>query len=285
MSSVSGDVTHVSDTALMTAACRAHETEQPDAFVRDPFAARLAGERGRAILEALPNSGLLRFGLAIRTRFIDELVLEVAPHLTTVLSVGAGLDTRPWRLDLPPDLRWIEVDFADILDYKDRLMSDEKPRCRRERFTVDMNDEAQRHAMYQAAGTSPALMITEGLLLYLPRATVEALALEVSKQSGVAHWITDVTTTAFDRAVRGGTDAIPAIRNMQPGDHLKGDELLEVLARNGWTTAQWRSYVTDVEFATERIRRMLGGTMPPPPPIPPNDPTGVHRFTITPDRL
>src|SRR5690242_19545823 len=39
----SGEITHVSDTALMVAACRAHETELQDAWVRDPFAARLAG--------------------------------------------------------------------------------------------------------------------------------------------------------------------------------------------------------------------------------------------------
>lgn len=48
MSSNDGEIIHVSDTALMVAACRAHETELEDAFVRDPFAARLAGERGLA---------------------------------------------------------------------------------------------------------------------------------------------------------------------------------------------------------------------------------------------
>ncbi len=54
MSSNNGQINHVSDTALMVAACRALETELPDAFARDPFAARLAGERGFAILNAMP---------------------------------------------------------------------------------------------------------------------------------------------------------------------------------------------------------------------------------------
>src|SRR5262249_39780522 len=140
----SGEITHVSDTALMVAACRAYETEQEDAFVRDPFAARLAGERGVAILHALPHANLVRFGLAIRTRFIDELLLQALAEspITTVLSVGCGLDTRAWRLDLPPKLRWIEIDFADMLDYKDGLMSGEKTRCLRERLTVDVNHPA-----------------------------------------------------------------------------------------------------------------------------------------------
>ena len=64
MSFSNGKITHVSDTALMVAACRAHETELEDAFVRDPFAARLAGERGFAILAALPHANVLRLGLA-----------------------------------------------------------------------------------------------------------------------------------------------------------------------------------------------------------------------------
>ena len=62
-----GSITHVSDTALMVAACRAFETEN-----------------------------VARFGLAVRTVFIDELLCEaLAAHaITTVLSVGCGLDTR-----------------------------------------------------------------------------------------------------------------------------------------------------------------------------------------------
>src|SRR3954465_8271317 len=173
-----GAITHISDTALMVAACRAHEAELEDAFVRDPFAARLSGERGFAILRELPHADVMRIGLAIRTRFVDELLLEAlqSHSLTTVLSLGCGLDTRPWRLDLNGSLRWIEIDFHDVLDYKDRLMLGETPRCRRERLSVGVNDPLQRKAMYESAGSGSALMITEGLLMYLPGATVEALA-------------------------------------------------------------------------------------------------------------
>ena len=280
MSPAEGEITHVSDTALMVAACRAHETELEDAFVRDPFAARLAGERGKAILNALPYSNILRLGLAIRTRFVDELLLEaLAIHpLTTVLSVGCGLDTRPWRLNLSSNLRWIEIDFADVLDYKERMMSGETPHCRRERLTADLSDEAQRHALYEASGNSPSLMITEGLLLYLPAATVEALASETWKQSGIAHWISDISTSGFSNALGGGPDTMQSIRHVQASDALKGEEILEVLRRHGWRTVARRSYISDVEFVLERVRRTMGGAEPPRPMFPPDDPTGVHRF-------
>jgi methyltransferase (TIGR00027 family) len=280
MSPAEGGITHVSDTALMVAACRAHETELEDAFVRDPFAARLAGERGKAILNGMPHANMLRIGMAIRTRFIDELLLEAvgACHIGTVLSVGCGLDTRPWRLDLPSSLRWVEIDFADMLDYKERMMSGETPRCRRERLTADLNDSAQRKTMYEAAGKAPTLMITEGLLLYLPAATVDALADESWQQSGIAHWISDITTTAFSIGLGGGTDSMRPIRHVQASDALKGEGILEVLRRYGWSTAARRSYITDCEFVMERVRRQMGGAEPPRPQFPADDPTGVHRF-------
>ena len=275
-----GEIIHVSDTALMVAACRADETELEDAFVRDPFARQLAGERGFAILNAMPYGHVLRIGIAIRTRFVDELLLEALRdnQIATVLSVGCGLDTRPWRLDLPADLRWVEVDFADMLDYKDRLMAGEPPHCRRERLTIDLNDSIQRRAMYNAAGPDPALMITEGLLLYLPAATVDALAAESSSQSGVRHWISDITTSAFSKVLGGGADTKQPIRHVQASDALSGEEVLDVLQRYGWRTSAMRSYITDVEFVQERLRRMMSGVERPKLQYPPGDPTGVHRF-------
>jgi len=69
MSPTHGEITHVSDTALMVAACRAIETEDANGFVRDPFAARLAGERGMAMLRGLPHPEMMRFLVAVRSRF------------------------------------------------------------------------------------------------------------------------------------------------------------------------------------------------------------------------
>ena len=280
MAETDGKITHVSDTALMIAACRAHESELEDAFVRDPFAARLAGERGVAILRAMPHANVLRLGMAIRTRFVDELLLNALAKypIATVLSVGCGLDTRPWRLELAPDLRWIEIDFADVLNYKDKHMSGERPRCRRERLTVDLNAAAQRRTLYEAAGPASALMITEGLLLYLQAATVDALAGEVSKKSGVTHWISDLTTSSFTRILSGGADTMQPIRHVQASDAMKGEQILEVLQRHGWKTLEMRSYINDVGFVRERLLRATGGVEPPRPPFPPCDPTGVHLF-------
>jgi methyltransferase (TIGR00027 family) len=271
------EITHVSDTALMVAACRALEFGSADGFVKDPFAARLAGERGMALLQAMPFPEMMRFLVGVRSRFLDELLLEAlaAESFETVLSVGCGLDTRPWRLGLPRGLRWIEVDFPDMLDYKEALMEGEAPRCRRERLTADLNDAGQRRALYAAAGAAPALMITEGLLMYLPAATVDALASETASQSGIAHWITDATTSVCAKMIGG--DMTRSVRHVQAPDSIPGEEILEVLRRQGWKTVARRSYLTDIAFALPRIQRIMGDRRPENPP-PADDPTGVHRL-------
>jgi methyltransferase (TIGR00027 family) len=282
MSSESGAITHVSDTALLVAGCRAIEATRPDALVRDPFVGRLAGERGLAMFRRLQHPEIMLFGMAIRTRFVDELVLEAlaAGGVGTVVCVGAGLDTRPWRLDLPSELRWIEVDFAAMLDFKDRLLADEKPRCRRERLEADVNDAAQRKRIYAAVGRAPALMITEGLLMYLPARTVESLASEAARESGIAHWICDIMTTTFSQAIGGGGTKL--VRHVQADDHLTGEQTLETIFSRGWKPMARRSYVSDLGFAEERIKSMMPGVPSPekPPAFGPDEQAGVHRFSF-----
>lgn len=121
-------------------------------------------------------------------------------------------------------------------------------------------------------------MITEGLLTYLPAATVEALATESWNQSGVAHWISNVTTSAFSEVLTGGTDTLQAVRHVQASDCLNGEQILDLLQRHGWATSASRGYITDLGFAYERMRRMMGDDTPPPRPYPPGDPSGGDRF-------
>ena len=165
-------ISHVSDTALMTSACRALETERPDGWMRDPFARRLAGERGMAIAQALPRIEIMCFGIGMRARMLDAAVPEAiqAHGISTVLSIGSGLDTRPWRIELPANLRWVEIDLPPMLEYKADLLAAEKPKCRIERLAADLNDPAQRRCVFALASAGPTMMITEGLLMYLPAA-------------------------------------------------------------------------------------------------------------------
>lgn len=273
------DILHVSDTALLVAACRALETARPDALVGDPFAAELAGERGMAMARGLPILEMMCFGVAIRSRFLDELVTRTARKIETVLSLGSGLDTRPWRLDLPAGLRWIEADFPDMLDYKAAMMAGHPPKCRLERVAADLNDRAARSSLFAAAGSAPALMITEGLLMYLKAETVEALAVESSPAGSIQYWLMDLISQEAARSV--GTSSIQSIQNVRAENHLEGAGILDVLNRTGWHTVERRNYTTDAfREAPERIKALIASRPASEPlaPPPPDDPSGVHLF-------
>src|SRR5215470_4293105 len=85
----------VSETAIMVAMWRAAENTHPNPLYRDPLALKLAGGRGREIIDGLPKArtSMSRWMMAIRTRIIDDLIREtVKGGADLVLNLGAGLD-------------------------------------------------------------------------------------------------------------------------------------------------------------------------------------------------
>src|SRR5688572_11381442 len=104
---------HISDTALWIAGFRAMETDRQDAVFRDPFAKKLAGERGLEMVAITPNVEAMALAIVVRTCAIDRMIeMAISDKIDTVINLGAGLDTRPYRLKLPANLIWIEVDFT-----------------------------------------------------------------------------------------------------------------------------------------------------------------------------
>src|SRR5678816_3667365 len=96
------------------------ETERRDALFHDPYARRLAGERGQAIVNAMRRGRSMAWAMIVRTAVFDEVILDTVARgrVTLVMNLAAGLDARAWRLSLPPTLRWVDVDLPGILDYK-----------------------------------------------------------------------------------------------------------------------------------------------------------------------
>ena len=147
------EVRNVSDTALFVAHYRALEGTRPDALFHDPLAARLAGERGRRIGESMSKALMGGWSIAIRTVIIDGYITRLLSlGIDTVLNLGAGLDTRPYRMELPAALRWVEVDFPQLIDLKERELAGETPRCRLERVKLDLGDAAARRAFFARSG-------------------------------------------------------------------------------------------------------------------------------------
>ena len=184
----------VSDTAFWIAHHRAVESTRTDALFRDPLAARLAGERGEKIARAMPTRRMIAWSVAIRTRIIDEFVQSaVAAGVDTVLNLGAGLDTRPYRMTLPASLRWIEADYPHIVEYKASLLAHEHPRCQLERVKIDLANRVDRREFFAGvnARANRILVLTEGIVPYLSIDEATSLADDLRSLDHVGHWLVD----------------------------------------------------------------------------------------------
>lgn len=195
-------IRNISDTARWVAVYRARETERRDPLFRDPFARRLAGTRGEEIAAAVENKTPESWPLPIRTYLFDSFI---ADHLRQggdmVVNLAAGLDARPYRMGLPESLQWVEVDLPEILDYKEEILKGETPRCALRRIRLDLADRAARQALFADLGkqAKTALIVTEGLLIYLAPEDVAALADDLAQPQGFRRWAVDLTSPGLRR--------------------------------------------------------------------------------------
>lgn len=248
MSNRKSDVTlvsDVSDTARWVAYYRGVETARPDAVFNDPLAGRLAGEKGRAIAARAVKYMRDGWPIVARTKLIDDLVLDcVAAGCDGVLNLAAGLDTRPYRLDLPASLTWIEADFPGIIEEKTALLAGETPRCRLERVKVDLSDaRARADFLDRAIGDRKrVLVLSEGLVMYLDDDTVRDLSHDLERP-GIAWWILDT----FSPASRDWSMKLMADDLKQAPMHFAPQNGVAFFEDLGWRARDVRSLMIEAK--------------------------------------
>jgi methyltransferase (TIGR00027 family) len=167
------------------------ESGRLDALFQDPFAGGLAGERGLRSARDLPDGAWV---VAIRTVVIDAFLRSViSSGVDTIVNLGAGLDTRPYRMDLPSSLRWVEVDHPSLIEGKEAHLRDAAPACAVERFGLDLAERAARQELFDRLGATSirTMALTEGVLSYLSVDEAGALADDLRAQPSFEVWVTE----------------------------------------------------------------------------------------------
>src|SRR2546423_3295786 len=114
MSEPESRIRNISDTARWVAVYRARETERTDAVFRDPFARRLAGKRGEQIAASISFAEKNSWPFVARTWLVDQVISnQIKLGTDMVVNLAAGLDGRPYRMNLPGSLQWIEVELTE----------------------------------------------------------------------------------------------------------------------------------------------------------------------------
>jgi len=184
-------------TAVGIALIRAGETSRDDRLFADPYAgifARFApGAYARERSCAAKGGGFASAGrdfatwAVLRTAFLDDYLERVcASGCRQIVLLGAGLDSRAYRLAWPAEVELFEVDRSNVLSFKHGVLdlAHALPRCRRSAVPADLRQPLSRillEAGYRSAhGT---VWVAEGLLNYLGPAFADRLLREVGELS------------------------------------------------------------------------------------------------------
>lgn len=246
-------------TALMVAAARAIETYRPDSLARDAYAehfvrAAPACAEWPVRIEQVPDGdanplwGRFARYFGLRTRVLDDFLRGAVHDSGTrqVVLLGAGLDTRAFRIDWPAGCAVFEIDREGVLAFKHRVLAglSAAPKASRVPIPVDLRGnwvEALTDAGFDA--DAPSVWLAEGLLFYLPHAaetylidTVDrlttagsALAYEVKLERDLQAYRDSPLYLATHQQI--GIDLL-TLFDRQPRPDSAG-----ALAAKGWSTA------------------------------------------------
>lgn len=246
-------------TALMVAAARAIETHRDDTLARDVYAEHFVlaapASAGWPVRiqqvrdgDANPLWGRFARYFGLRTRVLDDFLLQTVHTggARQVVLLGAGLDSRAFRLDWPSGCVVFEIDREGVLAFKrtvlDRLSA--TPKAARVPIPIDLRADwvgALADAGFDR--TAPSVWLAEGLLFYLPAAaetylidTVDrlstegsALAFEVKLERDLLAYRDSPLYTSTTRQI--GIDLLHLFDG-EPRPDSAGD-----LVGKGWSTS------------------------------------------------
>ena len=244
----------VSDTALWVALYRAQESERKDALFNDPYARRLAGERGRRIMDTVPGARGISWPMVVRTQVFDEIILQLVRErgVDTVVNLAAGLDARPWRLPLPPETHWVDVDLPGMLEHKRQGMVSETPRCRYTTRAADLREPGALRAVLDevTGGAKNVLALTEGLIIYLDPTEVASLARELASAPHVRYWLTDLASPMLLQFMEKRWKGPRALQNAP--FKFAPPEGTKFFEAHGWRELEYRSTLLE----GKRLKRL-----------------------------
>jgi methyltransferase (TIGR00027 family) len=251
-------IENISDTARWVAVYRAMESKRPDALFNDPFAERLAGDKGAQIVTELKRGRSLAWPMIVRTAVFDEMIMDRVQNarVDTVINLAAGLDTRAWRLALPKSLRWYDVDLPAITAYKADAMRDQQPVCNYEAIPVDLTDSQARNEVLARIGSTAttALVVTEGLLIYLTADQVASLARDLHAIGTARWWMFDIANPALLKIMNRHWGA--AVGAGAAPFQFAPAEGADFFAPFGWREIEFRSGMEEARRLKRQMRMM-----------------------------
>lgn len=245
---------HPRETYLSTLYGKALDARAPRSILHDTHAARVVEQIDLDFRQLrLPSGGEVT--LPLRALHLDTWAREfLAAHpAATVLHLGCGLDSRVFRLDPPPSVRWLDVDKPEVVALRRQLYP------QRPGYELVEAQLADPGWLERTSRELPVLVVAEGLTMYLPEPVGLSLLRRITQHFPAGQLVFDayarLTTRVISLASKlsptpvelpWGIDDPRLLEREVPGlqlmDAVPFLTLPELVARLGRTRAQRAVY-------------------------------------------
>ena len=208
------------ETLLATLYGRAVDSRSPDSILHD-HAAHEAVERVAYDFSKTGMTDTTAVGIALRAKQLDDWAMEfLAEHQkATVRHLACGLDTRVQRLDPPSSVRWLDIDYPEVIDLRRRLLPE--PSGNYEMVGASVTDEAW---LREVPDDRPTVVVAEGLTMYLRKEDGKRLIQRITERFPSGQLLFDVYGPLGIRLQK----MVPAVRNAGATLHWGLDDPHEV---------------------------------------------------------
>ena len=157
-------LTGAKQTLLITLYAKAVESRSSDSLLKDRFADQALARLDYDFkpLDLGPDGAI---SMAMRAKILDDWTrafIEKHPD-AVILNLGCGLDSRVFRVDPPPEIRWFDVDFPDVIEIRQRVYP-----ARDEGYRMIGASVTEPGWLEEVPRDRPAMIVAEGLMPYLP---------------------------------------------------------------------------------------------------------------------
>ncbi|MEV0680902.1 class I SAM-dependent methyltransferase [Actinosynnema sp. NPDC050436] len=199
------DLTGAPETMLATLYGRALDSRAAKSFLHDTTAAEVVARIDYDFRRTGVNAGTAA-GVAMRARYLDNWTsgfLRANPS-ATVLHLACGLDTRAHRLAPGDGVRWVEVDYPEVVALRHRLLPE--PRGDYRLVAASVTDEGW---LEEVPADRPTVAVFEGLTMYLREHEIRSLVRRIVGRFPRGELLFDVYGSTGIRMQK----LVPALRN------------------------------------------------------------------------
>lgn len=218
----------VPETMLQTLYARAAYSQKKNAKFHDDRAVEIVSRMDYDFSLA-GNDAMMSKGVIARTLLLDRMAGDFIREnpKSTVVNIACGLDTRVYRLNAPPSVRWYNLDLPETIEVRRRFLTENGHISMIARSAMD---ESWADEIEEPKGR--ALIVIEGLSMYLSVQDVKQMLSIISRRFERAEVIMEVMNPWVVKNVK--EKSIEKTRAKFTWGIKSGKELQHILPEYTW---------------------------------------------------